>query len=86
MSSTRPPPPPLEPYLALPPETSLILLTGTLACSANWLVCRFIGRALTRQTDSEDETAGVVLVSWMRDLAFWKGELRRTTVRIVSFS
>jgi len=64
----------LEPYLALPPEQSLILLTSTLSCSANWLTARFAATAL------QQETTSVLLVSWMRDLSFWKDELRRATV------
>lgn len=65
----------LEPYLALPPEQSLILLTSTLSCSANWLMARFAATAL------QQENTSVLLVSWMRDLSFWKDELRRAAVR-----
>lgn len=64
----------LEPYLALPPEQSLILLTSTLGCSANWLTARFATTAL------QQEDTSVLLVSWMRDLSFWKDELRRAAV------
>ncbi|KAK0276589.1 hypothetical protein LTR91_003975 [Friedmanniomyces endolithicus] len=138
MTSTRSTIPPLlESYLRLPPETSLILLTGTLGCSVSWLVSRFVGAVLHPGTedgfggagagaggsrggrygaggrgggggegggvgggghglgrgDDEDGARGredwdgradesgrgvdVVLVSWMRDLAFWKSEIRR---------
>ncbi|KAK0253693.1 hypothetical protein B0A54_17236 [Friedmanniomyces endolithicus] len=112
MTSTRSTIPPLlEPYLRLPPETSLILLTGTLGCSVSWVVSRFVGRVLQqnarqdgfgggdrlhRGVGGEGERGGenadrvgnggagesgqgvdVVLVSWMRDLAFWKSEIRR---------
>ena len=66
----------LEPYLALPPAQSLSLLTNTLGCSANWLTSRF---AISALKDASDATS-VVLVSWMRDLAFWKDELRRAAV------
>lgn len=76
----------LEPYLRLPPEHSLILLTGTLGCSINWLTARFVG-SLTQnaqhgvgsEVEKEEDTA-VVLVSWMRNEAFWKSELRRAAV------
>ncbi|TKA42310.1 hypothetical protein B0A54_06759 [Friedmanniomyces endolithicus] len=112
MTSTRSTIPPLlESYLRLPPETSLILLTGTLGCSVSWVVARFAGRVLQqgagrdglggrdrshRGVGGEGEWGGenadgvgnggagesgqgvdVLLVSWMRDLAFWKSEIRR---------
>ncbi|KAL2150009.1 hypothetical protein VTH82DRAFT_7685 [Thermothelomyces myriococcoides] len=32
----------LEPYLSLPPESSLVLLTGVLGASTNWLVLRHL--------------------------------------------
>lgn len=79
----------LEPYLRLPPEASLILLTSTLGCSANWLTARFVGSLLGQNTSVSPESVGgtdhgketaVVLVSFMRDAAFWKNETRRTTV------
>lgn len=66
----------LEPYLALPPEHSLVLLTNTLGCSANWLTSRIAAAGL----NDESNNISVVLVSWMRDLAFWKDELRRAAV------
>ncbi|KAF2207344.1 hypothetical protein CERZMDRAFT_107799 [Cercospora zeae-maydis SCOH1-5] len=47
----KPPPPALAPYLRLPPETSLILLTSTLGCSVNWLVARVIGSALEQEQE-----------------------------------
>ena len=78
----------LEPYLRLPVQTSLILLTSTLGCSVNWVTARFAGSVLSEETrkivSKDDGTAQenivVVLVSWMRDAAFWKTELRRTMV------
>jgi hypothetical protein len=66
----------LEPYLALPPSQSLTLLTNTLGCSANWLTSRF---AISALNDTTNPTP-VVLVSWTRDLAFWKDEIRRAAV------
>ena len=66
----------LEPYLTLAPSQSLTLLTNTLGCSANWLTSRF---AISALNDATNPTS-VVLVSWMRDLAFWKDEIRRAAV------
>ncbi|KAK9417449.1 hypothetical protein SUNI508_08809 [Seiridium unicorne] len=77
-------PPLLEPYLGLPPEASLIVLTSVLGASTNWLVqrylCSLLGDASRKTPLTEDEnidasTGGetcVVLVSFMRDYAFWK--------------
>ncbi|KAK3114087.1 hypothetical protein LTR53_007934 [Teratosphaeriaceae sp. CCFEE 6253] len=86
MSSRTRTPAALEPYLRLPPADSLTLLTGTLGNSAHWLLARFAGSLLTRQpTAPHDDPLGVqapeaavVLVSWLRDLTFWKAELRRS--------
>jgi elongator complex protein 6 len=70
----------LEPYLDLPPPSSLVLLTGVLGASANWLVLRWLyallkgsgsGRGQGSDEGSEAST-GVVLVSFLRDSAFWK--------------
>ena len=36
----------LEPYIRLPPETSLILLTGTFNATPHWLVTRFLSAVL----------------------------------------
>ncbi|RDL31421.1 Uncharacterized protein BP5553_09630 [Venustampulla echinocandica] len=74
-------PPLLEPYLALPPEASLILLTNVLGASTNWLVLRFLHSTLATSSNSlevhpEDETK-VVFVSFLRDFAFWKDNARR---------
>lgn len=74
-------PPLLEPYLALPPEASLVLLTSVLGASTNWLVLRFLHNALVTNSNSpeaqpEDETK-VVFVSFLRDFAFWKDNARR---------
>jgi hypothetical protein len=74
-------PPVLEPYLALPPEASLILITSVLGASSNWLVLRFLHTALISpdfpsEIQGEDE-AKVVLVSFMRDITFWKENAKR---------
>ncbi|KAK4555245.1 hypothetical protein LTR86_007541 [Recurvomyces mirabilis] len=79
----------LEPYLRLPPETSLILLTSTLSCTANWLTPRFIAAAINGSShgdstntqsvpEAREEGSTVILASWMRNQAYWKTELRRT--------
>lgn len=91
MSSRNRIPPDLEPYLRLPPEAALVLLTGTLGCSINWLTARFAGSLLAPdghqfssgekgEKKGEEKETAVVLVSWMRDAAFWKGEMRRDVV------
>ncbi|PBP28550.1 hypothetical protein BUE80_DR000559 [Diplocarpon rosae] len=76
-------PPLLEPYLILPSEASLILLTSVLGASSNWLVLRFlhsalIGSDVTSEGDIDPENEPkVLLVSFMRDLAFWRENARR---------
>jgi elongator complex protein 6 len=103
-------PPLLEPYLYLPHETSLILLTGVLGSSTNWLVHRYLHSLLVSQSsfptshpsyssyssplhsshrkDELDESpdvgliqqqqhVSVVLVSFLRDYAFWKDGCKR---------
>lgn len=73
----------LESYLSLPPETSQIVLTGILGASTNWLTLRYLYSllrpatdALRRGGDGDADAAGedvkVLLVSFMRDYAFWK--------------
>ncbi|KAK7917007.1 hypothetical protein PG985_010615 [Apiospora marii] len=84
-------PPLLEPYLGLPAEASLIVLTGVLGASTNWLVQRYLcgflatDSAADRNTQraavgeqgdgsspGDGESVSVVLVSFLRDYAFWK--------------
>lgn len=75
-------PPLLEAYLSLPPETSQIVLTGILGASTNWLTLRYLysllrpATAATRLDRDDEDGAGedvkVLLVSFMRDHAFWK--------------
>lgn len=79
-------PPLLEPYLTLPPEASLVLLTSVLGASTNWLVLRFlhstlVGSEASSELGSEDEPK-VLLVSFMRDLAFWKENAKRLVGRL----
>ncbi|RYP66141.1 hypothetical protein DL770_008859 [Monosporascus sp. CRB-9-2] len=83
-------PPLLEPYLHLPPETSLILLTGVLGCSTNWLAHRYLYSLLSARSVANPEEhgsdqadtgdTGVILVSFLRDYTFWKEGLGRLGV------
>ncbi|KAM0289241.1 hypothetical protein ACHAO9_006198 [Fusarium lateritium] len=69
MASTSRIPHLLEPFLTLPSEGSLSLVTSVLGASSNWLVLRHVYSYL-RGTADGDESAkdtGVVLVSFMRD-------------------
>ncbi|KAI0399250.1 hypothetical protein F4802DRAFT_611017 [Xylaria palmicola] len=50
-------PPLLEPYLRLPHEASLILLSGVLGSSTNWLVARHLHSLLASQAPSPSESA-----------------------------
>ncbi|KAI0391712.1 hypothetical protein F5Y17DRAFT_396640 [Xylariaceae sp. FL0594] len=87
-------PPLLEPYVRLPHETSLILLSGVLGTSTNWLVQRYLHTLLTSSSSSPSPSSpnnnsnpssqpqhassvSVVLVSFLRDHAFWKDGCRR---------
>ncbi|CAJ2503910.1 Uu.00g113040.m01.CDS01 [Anthostomella pinea] len=86
-------PPLLESYLGLPQEASLILLSGVLGSTTNWLVHRYLYSLLASSPSSSSSSASspslptprgaeddggaqhgvnVVLVSFMRDYAFWK--------------
>lgn len=76
-------PPLLEPYLSLPPEFSLTLLTGVLGATTNWLLLRHLAAYLGRHPSQgggsaeEGEDAGsseayVLLISFMRDITFWR--------------
>ncbi|KXH67389.1 hypothetical protein CSAL01_12473 [Colletotrichum salicis] len=71
----------LESYLALPSEYAQILLTSVLGASTNWLVLRYLYTYLRKLNAAAEEGAAaasqsedvrVVLVSFMRDFAFWK--------------
>ena len=78
-------PPLLEPYVALPPETSLIVLTSVLGASSNWLVQRYLysflrsqrvlgsaGADGTQRSNADTREYSVVFVSFLRDYTFWK--------------
>jgi len=78
----------LSPYICLTPEASLSLVTSTVSTTANWVLLRYIYAALGGNTqgnglsaaNNESDDVGVTLVSWMRDVAFWKSEARRAVV------
>ncbi|KAK0661315.1 hypothetical protein DIS24_g2691 [Lasiodiplodia hormozganensis] len=85
-------PPLLQPYVRLPPASSLHLLTSVLGASTNWLVIRYLcgafaghdARKPAASSDEnnsrlrgQDEDAAVILVSFLRDWEFWKTESRR---------
>ncbi|KAI1658816.1 hypothetical protein F4813DRAFT_354778 [Daldinia decipiens] len=78
-------PPLLDTYLHLPPETSLVLLSGVLGSSTNWLVLRYLycllstpSNSIAREENKEDadsssiEHTSIVFVSFLRDYTFWK--------------
>lgn len=78
-------PPLLDTYLHLPPETSLVLLSGVLGSSTNWLVLRYLysllstpSNSIAREESKEDadsssiEDTSVAFVSFLRDYTFWK--------------
>ena len=87
MPSQPPVPPLLSPILSVLPCTSLTLLTSTLGATTNWLVLRFIcaalhnkGYGIGRDIHSvrEDyQQQRVVLVSWLRDGAWWSESGRK---------
>ena len=82
MPSQSPIPPLLSSHLAVPPESSLTILTSVLGASSNWLLLRYLYSALTSRkgtnaSDNSEREIKVVLVSWLRDLTFWKEGTKR---------
>ncbi|KKA28420.1 hypothetical protein TD95_003188 [Thielaviopsis punctulata] len=82
--TSRAPPYLLTPYLspAAHPVGSLTLVTNVLSATSNWLVVRYLQSLLPASTsrgtsedvvpdDSTGENTAVVLVSFLRDFAFW---------------
>ncbi|KAG9245354.1 hypothetical protein BJ878DRAFT_21889 [Calycina marina] len=69
-------PPLVESYLALPPS-SLVLITSVLGASSNWLVLRFLHHALLKQGEDAQNETKVLLMSFIRNLAFWRENSRR---------
>ncbi|KAL8796825.1 MAG: hypothetical protein Q9195_000908 [Heterodermia aff. obscurata] len=91
MPSQPPIPPLLSNHFAVPPESSLTLLTSVLGASSNWLVLRFLYSAqISRKgpdaTLVSDSEAKVVLVSWLRDWSFWKEGAKRLGVDLTKSS
>lgn len=86
-------PPLLEPYLSPLPSSAgagaLLLATSVLGASTNWLVLRLLHSLLLTKpskpaagsrSEGEDEGEGevaVVLVSFLRDLSFWREAVAR---------
>ncbi|MCJ1407434.1 hypothetical protein MMC19_001505 [Ptychographa xylographoides] len=84
MTSTRIPAL-LSPYLAFPEEASLVLLSGVLGASTNWLVLRFLAAALAtceqgHATHDGDPETVVVTLSFLREWTFWRVEAGRVGV------
>ncbi|KAF1913647.1 hypothetical protein BDU57DRAFT_317560 [Ampelomyces quisqualis] len=67
----------LQPYVRLPRDDSILLLTSTLGASANWLIVRFLCDALSNHDEGGEPGHNVVLGSWMREYEFWKQEARK---------
>ncbi len=80
-------PPLLLPFLTAPGAKTLTLVTSTLSTTSSWLVLRYVYVAVIRNNltlpKSEvnlEERQGensVVLVSWLRDEAWWKDSARK---------
>ncbi|PQE22903.1 family UPF0405 protein [Rutstroemia sp. NJR-2017a BBW] len=75
-------PPLLQPYLALPSESSLILLTSVLGASPNWLILRYIHSLLLPSPSPSAVSEGqvepkILFVSFLRDLNFWRENGRK---------
>jgi hypothetical protein len=83
----------LSPYVALPPKASLTLLTSVLGASTNWLVLRYLQSYLGQNLESlsissepeDGESTKVLLVSFMRDFAFWKDGARKLVRFLLCF-
>lgn len=73
MTSTSRTPHVLEPYLApRQPRGSLTLVTGTLGASTSWLVLQHLCRHVQGGRPWATGGSNVVLVSFLRDFAFWR--------------
>lgn len=90
MPSQPPIPLLLSPNLSEHPYASLTLLTSTLGATINWLVLRFICAALKSQYYGTGHNVHglqgdfcdqrIVLVSWLRDGAWWRESGRKLGV------
>ena len=91
MPSQSPIPPLIANSLAPLPESSLTLLTSVLGATSNWLVFRFLYAALNPPKDAEARAVGdngskVILISWFRDLSFWKEGAKRLGIDLTKSS
>lgn len=91
MAPPTPIPPLLADSLSRLPESTITLLTSVLGASSNWLVLRFLYTALTFRKDVDATTAtknvsNAVLVSWLRDLSFWKEGAKRLGIDLTKSS
>jgi elongator complex protein 6 len=75
----------LEPYLSLPPEASLILLTSVLGASTNWLVLRFLYNALAAPTTGPQlgVRRDTDVIGRAGEDGDWKGEEEGEGTRVV---
>ncbi|KAK0723750.1 hypothetical protein B0T21DRAFT_385948 [Apiosordaria backusii] len=83
----------LEPYLSLPEETSLIVLSSILGASTNWLLLRYLHSYLKSSPSpspsvpppntTEPETA-LLLVSFLRDYSFFQQSLSKLSLDLDS--
>ncbi|KAF7924687.1 uncharacterized protein EAE97_010638 [Botrytis byssoidea] len=83
-TTTRSIPPLLTPYLSLPSESSLILLTGVLGAGTNWLLLRYLSSIFSPGAEKNGEGGAegegevkVVFLSFMRDMGFWREGARK---------
>ncbi|TGO32203.1 hypothetical protein BHYA_0340g00010 [Botrytis hyacinthi] len=81
-TTTRSIPPLLTPYLSLPSESSLILLTGVLGAGTNWLLLRYLSSIFSPRAEKNGDAEGegevkVVFLSFMRDMGFWREGARK---------
>ncbi|KAK0669523.1 hypothetical protein QBC41DRAFT_319471 [Cercophora samala] len=75
----------LEPYLSLPEETSLIVLSSILGASTNWLLARYIHSYLKSPTNDDNEPeVAVLLVSFLRDYTFFQQTLSKLSLDLDS--
>ena len=91
MPGQSPVPPLIASSLAPLPESSLTLLTSVLGATSNWLVLRFLYAALNPPKDADAQLVGdigskVILISWLRDLAFWKEGAKRLGIDLTKSS
>lgn len=70
-------PTPLQAYLDLPPESSLLLMTSVLGATTNWLVLRFLHQVLMKEYDPAEPAPALLLVSFFRDANFWISGAKR---------